>query len=318
MSDKEKVVAKYLLEDISGQLCHKPYANLLKKDFELIDAMVSVKVIPLLSNKERKKLLGLGTKGLEELQGNLDAGMIPKEGLLKYETLKAWKPPNKAPGDDGKLILARYFDFPNWKACHEFYLPLAKQVRLETTSEKRPFSIPFISINVRTLLVVAITIFIGAIAFSLFRMEQLFTRMAEDRPALPRQIDRPTTNPVFVSDSIGFTTNDSLKRSLLKPFKDLSNDENENLVNEKPMTVDPKAQVLPKSRVTIFIDEQYTSGIFFMNGQQITPAVTGANLLQFDVIPSMQPVEWLVVVNEDSCKQFFIMDPQLKMNWTCE
>lgn len=239
MSDKQKVVAKYLLEDISRQLCQKSYSTLLKTDFELIDQVVSAKVIPLLSDKERKQLLGLGTKSLQELQENLDKGMIPREGLLKYETLKSWKLSGKVPGKEGKLILARYFDFPHWDACFAYYTPIVDAANLESKSEKRQFSFPHISINIRSLAIIAITCFIGIIAFSLFKMEKVFTRMAEDRPAIPRQIEKGSSGAILIA-------NDSLNDfseagpDVIRPEKDLRREEETTPSEEKETTPAPK------------------------------------------------------------------------------
>ncbi|MDW3192406.1 MAG: hypothetical protein R8G66_08575 [Cytophagales bacterium] len=191
MTDKEKLVAKYLLNDISEYIVGMPYSRTDKPEHEVINEAVSTKVIPLLSESERMKLVGKGAEA--------------KTRLWVYETMKSWKLPNKAPGTaEMRLILAKYYGYTDWKSCLNHYLPIAQEVKPDVTADKRSFRIPFISINFRSLMYVVVTIFIGIIAFTLFKMEQLFSRMADDRPAIPRQIEKTAPGPILISnDSIG-------------------------------------------------------------------------------------------------------------------
>lgn len=304
MTDKETLVARYLLNDISENIVGMPYSSTEKPEHEVINEAVSTKVIPLLSESERMKLVGKGP----------DA----KTRLWVYETMKSWKPPHKAPSNaEMRLILAKYHGHTDWKSCFNHYLPIVQEVKPDIKPDKRSIRMPFISINYRTLMYVSVTIFVGIIAFTLFNMQRLFSRMANDRPAIPRQIEKPTPGPILISnDSISDTDLSNMEFS--RPEKDLRSGSDEDLENEfsEVKELDPGVSV--PTRITIFIDEHLVEGSFFVQDQPILPVVTGANMLQFDVAPTNQPVDWLVVLKGDSCKQSFMVTPQLKINWKCE
>lgn len=304
MTDKETLVSRYLLNDISENIVGMPYSRTEKPEHEVINEAVSTKVIPLLSESERMKLVGKGPEA--------------KTRLWVYETMKSWKPPHKAPSTaDMRLILAKYYGYTDWRSCFNHYLPIAQEVQSDVKQDKQSIRIPFFSINFRPLMYVSVTIFVGMIAFTLFKMEQLFSRMADDRPAIPRQIEKTAPGPILISnDSISGTDLSHLEFS--RPEKDLRYDADKDVDNKFSEAEELDRSASVPTRITIFIDEHLVEGTFYVQGQPIIPVVTGANMLQFDIPPTNQPVNWLVVMKEDSCKQSFMVTPQLKINWKCE
>lgn len=115
MPDVENVVIKSVLDSISNKLFNKPFDSLGKSEFEELDSQVTSKVLPRLSDPEKRRSLNLSSDELEQLNKDLRNGKTLTRGLLPYERLKSWKGLKKKPSAESQLILAKYLGFSNWK-----------------------------------------------------------------------------------------------------------------------------------------------------------------------------------------------------------